>query len=450
MRILPAPAAPLAPPVPAPHAPPGAPAAAFARIARQARRMLAATALGLIAPLALVPIAGAVIAPGEVRVASQVRKIAHPRGGVIAAIPVGNGTRVRAGQVLMRLDSEVAAAGAAMTAEGIDQLRARSARLLAERDGLAAPALPPELAVRAAAPALAAALAGERRLFTLNRATLAGQRASLAAQIAQAREAAGSYRAQAGVYRQQASLIAEERRANDLLWERRFTTLQRRNELARAAIGLEGNVASAEAQSAQMRAREAELRERLFALEQDFRRQAGAELAQVERQLVEARQNDVVAQDANARNVIRAPSAGVVDKLAYTTLGGVVPAGETIMEIVPEGEALVIAARINPADIDEVSAGQVVIVRFSAFEGGSTPEVRGHIIRLAADRTVDPQRGQSYYGAEIALAPADVARLGSLRLRAGMPAETFIRTGSHSLLAYLFKPLADQFARAFR
>ncbi|MBC2666875.1 HlyD family type I secretion periplasmic adaptor subunit [Novosphingobium flavum] len=429
---------------------PADPAAAFARSLRRARWMLGLTFAGLIAPLAVIPVSGAVIAPGEVAVAGQVKKIAHPRGGVIAAIPVSNGTRVSAGQVLMRLDSNVSAAGAAMTAESIDQLLARQARLRAERDGLGTITFPAELAARAAQPQVAAIMAGERRLFTLGRAALAGQRAALAAQIEQAGKAAGSYRVQGGVYRQQAALIAEERAANDKLWEKRFTTLQRRNELARAAVGLNGNAAAAEAQAASQVSRAAELREQMFVLDQDARRQAGTDLALVEQKLLDQRQANITAQDANERNLIRAPYGGVVDKLAFTTLGGVVPAGETILEIVPDRDPLVIAARISPADIDEVTAGQDVTVRFSAFRAGTTPEIKGRLTRIAADRTVDPQRGAVYYTAEISLAPQDLAPLGPLRLRAGMPAESFIRTGSRSLLSYLFKPLADQFARAFR
>lgn len=426
------------------------PAAALAQTLGRARLILGATVLGLGAPLALVPISGAVIAPGEVSVTTHVKKIAHPHGGVVSEIAVSNGARVAAGQVLMRFDSNVSAASAAMTVESIDQLLARQARLRAERDVLGTLAFPPELQSRAADPLVAAAMAEQRRTFAINRASLAGQRAAIAAQIAQAHQAAGSYRVQADVYRQQESLIAEERSANDALWEKRFTTLQRRNELARAAVGLHGSVASAQAQAAQLGSKVAELRQQLFVLEQDARRQAGAELAQVEARLVELRQGNVIAQDANDRNIIRAPYAGVVDKLSFTTIGGVVGAGETIMEIVPDRDPLMVTARISPSDVDQVRSGQPVILRFSAFNARTTPEIAGRLSRIGADRTVDPARGVTFYTVEIAILPGELAKLGSLQLRAGMPAEAFIQTGSRTLLGYLTKPLGDQFARAFR
>lgn len=426
------------------------PAAVLARTLGRARMILATTVFGLGVPLALVPISGAVIAPGEVSVTSHVKKIAHPHGGVVSEIAVSNGVRVAAGQVLMRFDSNVSSASAAMTVESIDQLIARQARLRAERDALGEIAFPAQLLARGTEPLVAAAIAEQRRILSINRSGLAGQRAAIAAQIDQAYQAAGSYRVQADVYRQQEALIAEERTANEVLWEKRFTTLQRRNELARAAVGLHGSVASAQAQAAQLGSKVAELRQQLFVLEQDARRQAGAELAQVEAKLVELRQGNVVAQDANDRNTIRAPYAGVVDKLAFTTIGGVVGAGETIMEIVPDRDPLMVTARISPADVDQVSAGQPVILRFSAFNARTTPEIEGRLGRIGADRTVDPQHGIAFYSVEISIPAAELAKLGSLQLRAGMPVEAFIQTGSRTLLGYLTKPLGDQFARAFR
>lgn len=429
---------------------PSDPGASLTKALGKSRLLLAAVVLGLGAPLALIPISGAVIAPGEVTVQSHVKKIAHPHGGVIAEIPVSNGTRVRAGQLLMRLDTNVSAASAAMTVESLYQLLARDARLRAQRDGRATIDFPVSLLARKSDPQVASALAEEQRIFSLGRQTVAGQRAALQAQVVQASRAISSYNVQADVYRQQESLIAEERAANEQLWEKRYTTLQRRNELARAAVGLHGNVATAQAQAAQLSSKIAELREQMYVVEDDARRQAGADLAQVQSKLIELKQNNIVAQDTNDRNLIRAPYAGVVDKLAFTTIGGVVPAGETIMEIVPDHDPFMVSARLNPTDIDQVAIGQKVAVRFSAFNARTTPEVEGRLTKISADRTVDQQRGLAFYPVEIEIPETELRKLDGLKLRAGMPAESFIQTGSRTILQYLFKPLADQFARAFR
>ena len=425
-------------------------ASALDRTMHKGRIMLGAVVLGLALPMAVIPISGAVIAQGEVTVASRVKKIAHPHGGVVAEIPVSNGTQVKAGQLLMRLDTNVSAASAEMTVETIDQLRAREARLRAERDALPAIAFPPDLLARQNEPLVAQAIGEERQIFALDRQTVAGQIAAIRAQIAQAGKAAGNYRVQADVYRQQGVLIAEERKANDELWEKRYTTLQRRNELARAAVGLGGSVASAEAQASQLGSKVAELRQQEIVVAQDARARAGAELAQVQTKLIELKQNNVVAQDANERNLIRAPYAGVVDKLAFTTIGGVIPAGETIMEIVPDKDPYVVTARVSPADVDELTTGQKVLIRFSAFNSRTTPELEGRLTKIGADRTVDQQRGMAFYTVEAEVLPGELAKLGELKLRPGMPAEAFIQTGSRTMLSYLFKPLSDQFARAFR
>jgi HlyD family secretion protein len=412
--------------------------------------LLAAVVVGLGAPLAFIPMTSAVIAGGEVTVASRVKKIAHPRGGVIAEIPVSNGTRVRAGQLLMRLDTNVSAASAAMTVESLDQLLAREARLRAERDAHGTIEFPAALLARQNDPLVANAISEEKRIFQLNRAARAGQHAAIQAQIAQASKASGSYVVQADVYRQQEALIAEERKANDALWEKRYTTLQRRNELARAAVGLHGNVASAEAQASQMSSKIAELRQQMIVLQEDSRRQAGAELAQVQGRIIDLRQNNVVAQDTNERNTIRAPYNGLVDKLAYTTIGGVVPAGDTIMEIVPEHDPLIVTAKVSPTDVDQLVSGQKVMLRFSAFNSRTTPEIQARLTKISADRTIDPQRGVSFFPVEIEISESELRKLGDLKLRPGMPVEAFIETGSRSMLSYLMKPLTDQFARAFR
>ena len=417
---------------------------------RKSRLVLAAIVFGIGAPMALIPISSAVIASGEVTVASHVKKIAHPHGGVIAEIPVSNGTRVHAGQLLMRLDTNVSSASAEMTVESLDQLLAREARLHAERDSRGTIEFPPALLARQNEPLVAKAIAEEKRIFQLNRAAVAGQRAALQAQIAQANKSIGSYIEQADVYSQQEALITEERKANDELWEKRYTTLQRRNELARAAIGLHGSVASAQAQASQMNSKVAELRQQIIVVEEDARRQAGAELAQVQGKIIELRQNNVVAQDTNERNTIRAPYDGVVDKLAFTTIGGVVPAGETIMEIVPDHDPLIVTAKVSPTDIDELVPGQKVTLRFSAFNSRTTPEIEAKLTKIGADRTVDQQRGVSFYTVEIEISDSELRKLGELKLRPGMPAEAFIQTGARSMLNYLMKPLSDQFARAFR
>lgn len=419
-------------------------------ILRRSKIAIVLLCIGFGGALTFVPITGAVIANGEVAVASGNKKIAHPIGGVVAAIPVSNGDRVKKGQILLRFDTNISAAGAAMTVESIDQLLAREARLQAERDGLNDIVFPKVLTSRTSEEDVTRAIKEERRAFVLNRQAVSSQRQTILQQINQAEHSISGFRVQAEVYRNQEALIAEERNANDKLWEKGFTTLQRRNELHRAAEGVRGNVASAETNEAQTRARIAELQERIYLLADNSRRSAGAELAEVQSRLIELRQNNVIAQDTNSRNLVRAPYDGVIDKLAFGTVGGVVPAGATIMEIVPDNDMLIVTARVHPKDIDQLQTGKDVMLRFSAFNMQTTPQIAGKVSKIGADRTTDSQMGIAYYPIEVAISKSQISKLGSLKLRPGMPVEAFFKTGERTLLAYLFKPLSDQITRAFR
>jgi HlyD family secretion protein len=420
------------------------------KIMRRSKLAMILLTLGFGSALALIPISGAVIARGEVNVASGNKKIAHPHGGVITSIPVSNGDRVLKGQLLLSFDTNVSSASAMMTMQSIDQLLGREARLRAERDGSRDISFPAMLTSRSSDDEVASIMSDERRSFALGRQAIASQRSAIGQQIRQSEHSIRGYNTQADVYRNQEVIIAEEKSANDQLWEKGYTTLQRRNELHRAAEGLRGNVAAAETSGAQIRSRIAELQERSVALEDNARRLAGESLLEVQSKLTELRQSNVVTQDTNSRNIVRAPYAGIVNKLAFTTIGGVIAAGETIMEIVPDKDALIVTARVDPQDVDKLRSSNNVMLRFSSFDLQTTPQISGTLTKISADRTVDPQLGIAFYSVEVTITNAELAKLGPLKLRPGMPVEAFFKTGDRTLLAYLLKPLSDQIVRAFR
>ena len=167
-----------------------------------------------------------------------------------------------------------------------------------------------------------------------------------------------------------------------------------------------------------------------------------------EAELVEKR---VLAEDQLKRVDIRSPQSGTVHQLAVHTVGGVVTTSEPIMLIVPSSEKLVLEVRVAPQDIEQVHAGQPALVRLTAFNQRTTPEIRGTVQRVAADITRDAQTGQSYFVARVALQEADLAGIGGVeKLVPGMPADVQIRTRDRTVLSYLLKPLEDQLAKAFR
>ncbi len=425
------------------------PGAGMRRNLRLGLIVAGALIFGLFGLAALVQITGAVIGYGEVSVESKVKKIAHPTGGVIAQMFVRDGDRVKRGQPLMRLDTTVSGVSASASGEGLDQLLAARARLSAERDGAGVVVYPKELTANPTPTALAA-MAQENRLFAIRRNARMGQQAQISERIHQSEEQISGYRAQVAAVQQQSKLIEPERKGVKELWDKNLVTISRLNQLERTAVDLDGSAASLQAQVAQTRARIAELRQSAIQLDQEARSQAGAELLDVLAKLNDQTVRKAAAGDTFDRSIVRAPADGVVDKIAYSTIGGVVPPAETIMEIVPDTDRMTVEAKVGTNDIDQLHVGQEAMLRFSAFSLQTTPELHGTLAYIAPERTVEERTGASYYKIRLEVSEQEVKRLGTLKLVPGMPVESFIQTGDRSLLSYITKPLRDQLNRSFR
>jgi HlyD family secretion protein len=173
-------------------------------------------------------------------------------------------------------------------------------------------------------------------------------------------------------------------------------------------------------------------------------------LRSVEAELNANSERLVTSQDQADRTEIRSPRNGRVYKLAIHTPGAVVKPGEVVMEIVPEDDTLVIAAQVNPQDVDKIQAGQNATVRLSAFNQRTTPQLDGQVSVISPDMITDPVTGRAFYQATISIPPDQIQRLAGLTLKPGMPAETMIKTGDRSPLSYLLKPVTDSFARAMK
>ncbi|MGB7770954.1 MAG: HlyD family efflux transporter periplasmic adaptor subunit, partial [Pseudolabrys sp.] len=163
----------------------------------------------------------------------------------------------------------------------------------------------------------------------------------------------------------------------------------------------------------------------------------------------------VAAEDRLKRIDIRAPQNGVVHQLNVHTVGGVIAppsvAAEPIMLIVPEADNLIVEAKVQPQDVDQLYVGQLATLRFSAFSQRTTPELNGVVSIVSPDVTVDQKRpDQSYYVIRVKVSDDEVARLGAVKLVPGMPVEAFIQTGERTAISYLIKPMSDQLMKAWR
>jgi HlyD family secretion protein len=234
------------------------------------------------------------------------------------------------------------------------------------------------------------------------------------------------------------------------LWKKNLIPIDKLTALERETARLQGERGQLIASAAQTKGKIAETELQVLQVDQELSSDVAKELRETDGKIGEYVEHKVAAEDQLKRTDIRAPQDGVVFQSTANTVGGGVAAGDPIMLIVPETDTLLVEAKVDLKDIDKVQFGQPVLLRFSAFDIRTTPEINGTVSRVAADTSTDQRTGQTYYVVRIAMTPDQVARLGAVRLTPGMPVEAFIQTGQRTMLSYLIKPLHDQFMRAFR
>ena len=399
---------------------------------------------------AVTKMSGAVIASGRLVVDSNVKKVQHPTGGVVGEIRVREGDLVKAGDILVRLDETTTRANLAIVSKGLDEFYARLARLEAERDGKDTVSFPEVLTSRRSEAGVAASMAGEQSLFDFRYQARSGQRSQLRERIAQLTEETAGLTEQRQAKRREIQLIQVELEGVRDLWKRKLVSINRMTELERDAVRLEGEHGQLTAGIAQVKGKAAEIELQIIQIDQDLRSEVATELREVQGKISEYVERKVAAEDQLKRIDLRSPQDGVVLQLAVHTVGGVITPGEQVMQIVPVTDELTVEARVAPQDIDQVTTGQDAILRLSAFNQQTTPELTGTLSRISADLTTDERTGTAFYVARVKLPKAEVAKLHGLALAPGMPAEVFFPTSDRTMLSYLVKPLSDQIQKAFR
>jgi membrane fusion protein, type I secretion system len=399
-------------------------------------------------------LAGAVIAPGTIVVESNVKKVQHPTGGVVGEILVKEGDRVDEGQLVLRLDDTITRSTLGAVRSQLDELMAREGRLLAERDDAEGIAFPAQLMDRRRDMSVAAAVAGEEKLFESRKIARIGQRAQLRERIAQLNEEVGGLSAQVAAKESELSLIGKELVGVAELYQKNLVSISRYTQLQRDQTRLQGERGQLIADIARARGKISETELQIIQLDQDFRTEVLKDLRETQGKIAELKERVTAAEDQLKRVDLRAPQAGTVHQLAVHTVGGVISNGETIMQIVPRADELVVEAKVAPFDIDQVGTGAMAAVRILSGNQRTNPTITSRVTRVSADVARDQQNStqpaQPYYTVRVALPAEEVARLKDIELVPGMPAEVFIQTHERTPLQYLLKPLQEQIARTFR
>lgn len=403
---------------------------------------------GFLAWATLAPLAEATVAPGVITVEGTRRTVQHLEGGVVRAILVRDGDRVREGQVVLRLDDVQAGATREALRAQQASLLAHAARLVAEAAGHGALSFPTALQ-HMDHPRAREAMAGQVALFTARRAALDGQLAIIAAREAQGRASLESAQGQLRAAERQRDLIVQEEAMRRGLVTQGLSRLPELLAVQRGRAAVEGSIDELQGQIARARAAIEEAERQAQSLLSQRQQEVNTEAREVATRLAEVEERLMAADDVALRRDILAPADGTVVNSRVFTLGGVVRPGEPLLDIVPSADRLVAEVNINPTDIDAVRAGLPAQMRLPAFRQNMVPHLSGEVIFVAADVTTDPQTRTSHYRARIALDEAALARMPGVSLSPGMPVEAHVLTGARSFWRYMTQPLRESLRRAF-
>ncbi|MCB1310953.1 MAG: HlyD family type I secretion periplasmic adaptor subunit [Sedimentitalea sp.] len=400
----------------------------------------------------LTQISGAIIAGGRIEVDRNRQVVQHPDGGVVAEILVDEGDRVELGAPLIRLDPRDLHSQLVITEGQLFELMARRGRLEAERDDADAIEFEPELLqVAAERPEVADLVEGQRRLFAARRESVANEIAQLEKRRGQIGNQIDGINAQQASLRVQLELIQQELSNQQSLLDRGLAQASTVLTLQRTAANLEGTLGELTASQAQAEGRITEIDIEMLKLGSRQREEAITRLRDLQSQELELAETRRSLRDRLERLDITAPVSGIIYGLQVHTPRSVIRAADPVLYLVPQDRPLVIAVRVEPIHIDRVFVGQPVTLRFPALDQRQTPELFGEVVQISADAFEDQASRASFYRVEIELDEGELAKLpeGTI-LIPGMPVEAYIRTQDRSPLAYLVKPLADYFNKAFR
>jgi HlyD family secretion protein len=396
-------------------------------------------------------LSGAVIASGQLQVESNRQVVQHPDGGVVGEILVQDGDVVEGGDVLLRLDDTLLRSDLGALESQLYEIIARRGRLEAEQIGADTIEFDPEL-LKAAAdkPGVQKLIDGQSALFGAKRESTEQEMAALEERKTQLADQIRGSEAQVRAIRRQTELIGQELANQQSLLAKGLAQASRVLELEREAARLQGQDGELTAQIAQLEGQISEIEITQLQKIAQLREDAISELRELGFRELELKQKRMSLLERLSRLDIRAPRAGVVLDMTVHALKSVVRPAEPILYIVPTDADLIVDARIDPVNVDQIWQGQDAVLRFSAFDTRTTPEILGKVLRVSPDVIVDEATNQAFYRAEVAPNPGELAKLEGQELVAGMPVEVFIQTGERTPLNYMVKPITDYFNRAMR
>lgn len=399
---------------------------------------------------ATAPISGAVVTSGLIQASGQNQVVDHLEGGIISKILVAEGQIVKEGDVLMTLDATRILAERNRVTAALLSVEAQIVRAEAERDGLREIAFGAELESRARLADSYNSLDEQRAEFRNRLERHTAELAALDLRVRASQEEIEGLEIQKSSEEQKLVVTREELADKKTLLDKGLTPRSQYQALQRAEADSLGRIGGLAATIGQRRSAIAEFAEQQAGLEATRREAASAQINELRARVADLREQLRSREDVLVRAEIRAPATGVIVKLAKNTVGSSVRPGEPVAELLPTARDLVIQVRVAPQDVDAVKVGQPAILRLTALNARTTPDVPGSVTFLSADRLVDEATREPYYTARLEIAGEFPPGLDATQLYAGMPVDALIQTGERTFLEYLARPIQDSFARAFR
>ena len=309
--------------------------------------------------------------------------------------------------------------------------------------------LPPEL--RSTDPQIRSIVEAQQEVFETRRSTYASKRDILAQRVEQLQQQIKGYEAQVEATSRQIDFVGEELGAKEYLVRRGLVPKPEALRLRRTDAEISGKRGEYVAEIARARQQIGEAKLQILAVDVERADQIAADAEKVRFDLTEVNEKLQASADVVRRTVVAAPVNGTVVDIKFRTIGGVVQRGDHIMSIVPEGDEMIIEARLQPRDVKAVHSGLEANVRFTAYSSRNVPNVPGAVRTVSADRLMDETKHEPYYLVRVAVDRELVKTLApSVELIPGMPVEVLIVTEKRTMLDYLAKPFRDALWRSFR
>lgn len=420
------------------------------RLGRAGFWVLALGLLGFVAWAALAPLDEGVPTSGLVTIDTKRKAVQHLQGGIVKEVLVREGDQVREGQVLLRLDDAATRANYETVRQRYLSLRAMESRLFAEQAGQDKIVMSPDLKEAESDPIIRRQHEAQSHLFETRRLGLKADLQAIEENIRSQEGQTVAYQSMLESRKTQRRLVVEQLdKIRDLVSDG-YAPRNQQLELERQVAELSAAVTELEGNSLRARQAIAELRQRAISRRQDYRKETDNQLVDASREAQSDQGKVIALRDELERTVIKSPATGQVVGLAYQTVGGVVAPGQKLMDIVPQGDSLLLEARIPPNLIDSVRPGLLADVRFSSFINSPTLVVEGKVISVSGDLLSEPQTGAVYFLARVEITPDGMKALGKRQMHPGMPAEVIIRTGERTVLTYLLNPLTRRMAASMK